>query len=284
MGVPPLDSVTSTLSDHLCRAVDRPGQVVAEAVASLCAETPAGQTALVLAPPENEELAGSIADLAAEASVDAGGDLASVDVVPCATHAGFGTIDADATVERLEVAVAAALGSGRTGLRVVAVLAQAPTDPRVWSSLLAWEHALDRWRSTRAVTLTCLVDRTVLGDSRVHEFACLHQRVVTTGVPVPFQLYHRAGRLVLEGEIDTFSAPLLRRALAHLRPGTDARLVVDARGLAFVNHRGIQAIVDGLAARHPAGVTLAGAPAVPLRLLENMGIEPAVLDVLPSPW
>jgi anti-anti-sigma regulatory factor len=101
---------------------------------------------------------------------------------------------------------------------------------------------------------------------------------------VPFQLYHRRGRLVLDGEVDTFSAPLLARALGQVPAEGDERIVIDARGLRFVNHRGVQAIIDGLARRHPAGVTLAGAGSIPLRLLDSLGIDPAVLDVLPSPW
>ena len=89
---------------------------------------------------------------------------------------------------------------------------------------------LGQWQSLRPVASACSFDRGVLGDKAVQEMACLHPRVLTTGPLVPFRLYFRGGQLVLEGEVDSFSAPLLTQALAHVEPPPGERLMIDARG------------------------------------------------------
>src|SRR5947209_2095253 len=81
----------------------------------------------------------------------------------------------------------------------------------------AWEHAVGQWQSLRPVASACSFERGVLGDKAVQELACLHPRVLTRGAAVPFRLYFRGGQLVLEGEVDSFSAALLARALTHVQ-------------------------------------------------------------------
>jgi anti-anti-sigma regulatory factor len=74
--------------------------------------------------------------------------------------------------------------------------------------------------------------------------------------------------------------PLLHRAASLVRPRPGERLVIDARGLTFVNHRGLQALVDVLA-RPAGGLTLLGTNAVPAILRESLGIGEDLVDVLP---
>jgi anti-anti-sigma regulatory factor len=276
MGLPPLDQLTTGLADHVCHVVGGPGDLARTAPAYLAAGLTLGQRAVVVAPPAELGPAQEVA-----AAAHAAGPVAVVEL-PAARRPG--PLDAAATIEAARTGLATALEAGHSGLRVVALLSTVVADPDLGPSFAAWEHALDEWRSTRPIAWSCWLDRSVLGDRTVNQLACLHPRVVTTGPPVPFRLFHRAGRLVLEGELDTFSTPLLARALEVVRPEPGRRLVVDARGLTFVNHRAVLAIVDGLARRHPAGVTLAGAPSVSPRLLESLGVEPHLLDALPSPW
>src|SRR3954447_3738268 len=106
-----------------------------------------------------------------------------------------------------------------------------------------WEHAVGQWQSLRPVASACCFDRGVLGDKAVQELACLHPRVLTTGPVVPFRLYFRGGQLVLEGEVDSFTAPLLAHAVTHVHAAPGERLMIDARGLTFLNHRGLTTLV-----------------------------------------
>jgi anti-anti-sigma regulatory factor len=276
MGLPPLNQLTTGLADHVCHVVGGPGDLARTAPAYLTAGLALGQRAVVVAPPAELGPARSVA-----AAAHAAG---SVEVVELSTARRPGPLDPVTTIEAARAGLEKTLGDGHSGLRVVALLSTVAADPDLGPSFAAWEHALDQWRSTLPIAWSCWLDRSVLGDRTVNQLACLHPRVVSTAAPVPFRLFHRAGRLVLEGELDTFSTPLLARALEVVRPEPGQRLVVDARGLTFVNHRAVLAIVDGLARRHPAGVTLAGAPSVSPRLLESLGVDPHLLDALPSPW
>jgi anti-anti-sigma regulatory factor len=278
MGLPPLDQLTTGLADHVCHVVGHRGDLARTAPAYLAAGLTLGQRAVVAAPPAELGTAHAVA-----AAAHAAGSVA-VAVVELSSARRPGPLDPATTIEAARAGLEQALDGGHSGLRVVALLSTVAADPDLGPSFAAWEHALDQWRSTRPIAWSCWLDRAVLGDRTVNQLACLHPRVVTTGAPVPFRLFHRAGRLVLEGELDTFSTPLLARALEVVRPEPGRRLVVDARGLTFVNHRAVLAIVDGLARRHPAGVTLAGAPSVSPRLLESLGVQPHLLDALPSPW
>lgn len=276
MGQLPLDRLASGLADHVCHVVDGPVDLARTAPAYLAQGLVLGQRCVVVAPPADLEPARQVA-----AAADPGGSVAVVEVTTVRRPA---PLDPGATIATVGAALEGALEGGHSGLRVVALLSTVAADPDLGPSFAAWEHALDQWQSTMPIASSCWFDRSVLGEKTVNELACLHPRVVSTGTPVPFRLFHRAGRLVLEGELDTFCTPLLARALAVVRPEPGQRLVVDARGLTFVNHRAVLAIVDGLARRHPTGVTLAGAPSVSPRLLESLGVEPHLLDALPSPW
>jgi hypothetical protein len=163
------------------------------------------------------------------------------------------------------------------------MLTQAATEPSLRQGLGSWEHVVGQWQSCRPVATACCLDRGVLGDKVVHELACLHPRVLTSGPLVPFRLFFRGGQLVLEGEVDSFSSPLLAHAVRHVRAVPGERLMIDARGLRFINHRGLAALVDSLA-RRSGGVTLLDGPAVVTGLCSSLGVCEDLLDVLPCPW
>ena len=57
--------------------------------------------------------------------------------------------------------------------------------------------------------------------------------------------------------------------------------MIDARGLTFINHRGLAALVDGLA-RRCAGVSLLGGPALVTRVRPGLGIGDDMLDACPT--
>jgi anti-anti-sigma regulatory factor len=279
MGLPLPAALTPGLSDHLCHAYDGSEALCRQAAPYLAAGRSLGQRAVVVAPAGEAALAREIATAVAS-DVGTG---PGAEVLELRQDFGRGPIDVAATLQSLDTVLGGALDQGCTGLRVVALLTQIAIDPGLRQSLAAWEHALGEWQSVRPVAWACSFDRAALGDKAVHELACLHPRVVTSGPAVPFQLYFRGGQLVLEGEIDSFSAPLLSQALAHVRAVPGERLMIDARGLTFVNHRGVVALVDGLA-RRCGGVTLLGGPPLVHRLCIGMGVSDEVLDVLPCPW
>lgn len=279
MTLPLLGALAPGLSDHLCHAYDSREELSEQACAYLAEGIGLGQRAVVLAPARELALAREIADLAA---LDASG-AAPVDVIELSRFVGNGAVDVKGALRSMDAALTSALQQGCTGVRTVAMLTHLATEPMLRPGLGAWEHALGQWQSSRPVASACCFDRAVLGDKAVQEFACLHPRVVTIGSAVPFRLYFRASQLVLDGEIDSFTAPLLAQALRHVRAVPGERLVIDARSLTFINHRGLVALVDGLA-RRCGGVTLLGAPALVTRLRPNLGVGDEVLDVLPCPW
>lgn len=277
MGLPVPAALSPCLTDHLCFAYDDASELPERARAYLATGTALGQRAVVLAPRRELGLGQKIADAAALRSA------ATVDVLEPAGIGGNRTVDAKATLRFLDAALSSALDEGFTGLRVVAMLTQLATEPFLRRGLGSWEHVVGQWQSCRPVATACCVDRTVLGDKAVQELACLHPRVITSGPLVPFRLFFRGGQLVLEGEVDSFTAPLLAHAVRHVRAVPGERLMIDARGLGFVNHRGLTALVDGLA-RRTGGVTLLGAPALVHTLRESLGVGDDLLDVLPCPW
>lgn len=277
MALPLPAALAPGLSDHLCHAYDGVSELSEQARSFLAAGMVLGQRAVVIAPERERSLAREIAEAAA---LDGAGDT-RVDVLDLERI--IGDVDVRVTLRSLDSVLTSALEQGWTGLRAVTMLTQPATEPFLRQALGGWEHALGQWQSFRPVASVCCFDRSVLGDKAVQEFACLHPRVVTTGPAAPFRLYFRAGQLVLDGEVDSFSAPLLAQALRHVRAAPGERLLIDARGLSFINHRGLAALVEGLAQRS-GGVTLLGAPALVTRLRPNLGVGEDLLDVLPCPW
>jgi hypothetical protein len=270
-----VDQATHGLVDHVCHGYDGPAELTAHAVPYLAAGLRLGQRALVVAPATDRAAARRLAAGAGAAVGDA-----SVEVVELQQVYGRGAVDVPSTLARVQAVLATAMQQGFRGLRAVVLLTEAARDPREREAFAAWEHAVGRWQSAAPVASVCAYDRAVLGEAAVHELACLHPRALSSGLPVPFRLYFRRGQLVLDGEVDSFGAQLLRRAVAHVTPVPGERLVIDARGLTFVNHRGLEALVEGLA-RPAGGLTLLGTNALPALLRDRLGIGEDVLDVLP---
>lgn len=271
----PPDAVLSGTCDHLCHTYDGPNELLRLAPEYLAAGLALGQQGVVIASRAEMPLARTVATAA--------GGTDDVEIVDVAEIYGGGRLDVPATLAAFEQVLDDATGRGKSGLRVVAMLTEVVADPVARRDFAGWEHVAGEWQSVRDIASVCSFDRRALGENAVHELACLHPRVVTTGAAVPFRLYFRAGQLTLEGEIDSFAAPLLARAISHVAVSPRERLVIDARGLAFVNHRGLATLAEGLAARSE-GVTLVGGPAVLTRLKTALGIPDQVLDVLPCPW
>jgi anti-sigma B factor antagonist len=94
----------------------------------------------------------------------------------------------------------------------------------------------------------------------------------------------RATTLALSGELDLLSSPSLRRAMDEL-PGSDAELIlVDLRGLQFMDSTGLHLLVQAQRQAHAAGRRFAlirGSDQVQ-RLFDLTGVADA-LTIVDSP-
>jgi anti-anti-sigma regulatory factor len=275
MGRPAGTTTAHGAVDHVCQVFDGPQDLLDHAVPFLAAGPPLRQHLVVMAPHRELDVARRlVADAASSSSRDA-----AAEVVPLEAVYGSGLVNINRALATFRSVLARAMDDGASGLRALCLVTDAAYDPVQRRAFAAWEHVSGVWQSSMPVAVTCAYDRRVLGDAAIAELACLHPNVVGGASP-PFQLYSRRGQLVLDGEVDTFAAPLLQRVASFVRPWPGERLVVDARGLTFVNHRGLEAIVEGLA-RPAGGLTLLGTRAVPALLRESLGIGDDLLDVLP---
>ena len=132
---------------------------------------------------------------------------------------------------------------------------------------------IDRYAHDHPLALMCVCDGTILGPDAVAEITSIH--AVTPGVSPPFRLHATTGAdFALEGEVDPFTAPLLGRVLAAVGD-TDrhGELVIDARGLEFIEHCSLLTL-ERYASRHgvPA-VVLRGASVTVVRLVELLGLQ-----------
>ncbi|HEU5110969.1 MAG TPA: STAS domain-containing protein, partial [Micromonosporaceae bacterium] len=100
-------------------------------------------------------------------------------------------------------------------------------------------------------TAMCAYDR-ALGQQAIAELACLHPRARAGATS--FHLYAVPDGVALYGELDLASRSLLPHALANvdLVP-SGGEIVVDARGIRFIDHRSLIALAEHV---RPRGATL----------------------------
>jgi anti-anti-sigma regulatory factor len=136
----------------------------------------------------------------------------------------------------------AAVLAGFTALRVV-------TDTTPWvqpdkerPGFLRADHLVDRYRLDHPFAQLCAGDSTILDDDALAEIACIHPS--SEGVSVPFHVHATLGAdLALDGELDAFMVSLLERVISSVQgKGATEELVLDVKGLAFVEHRSLLAL------------------------------------------
>jgi anti-anti-sigma regulatory factor len=256
--------MTSGLVDHACCVYDGEAQLRSTASAFLAAGVAAGQRPIRIGPGPLDDLVAAVLGPAAPPDVD----IRTVEEV----YGSGPGIDPEPTLAAFRSELAAALADGYSGLRVVAVLGSTADGPQAAQSVARWEHVAGVWQSSQPVASICAYDRRLVDHDALAAIACLHPRLDTPPELAPFQLYARDGELVLTGEIDAECAPLLARVLALVEAPERRRLVIDASGLTFIDHRALLAIVEHLRDRRPAGMTLVGAPASAGRLRALLGV------------
>jgi anti-sigma B factor antagonist len=84
----------------------------------------------------------------------------------------------------------------------------------------------------------------------------------------------REHRLVLAGELDIASAPLLEDTIASLAANGTGRIVVDLSGVTFMDSTGLRALLSGdkLCAANGQAFALSGASGPVRRLFELTGV------------
>jgi len=258
-------------ADHSCFVYDEQAQCRAVAAEFLAEGLRDGQRAAYFGWGDGAELRESFSSLygsaggtAPEAVLVASFDgLYRRDVVPAP----------DDRLEFWAQATEDSLAAGFSALRAV-------TETTPWlglvdqrSTFLRSEVLLDRYMLDHPLSVLCVCDRTRLDSDAIDDVVCVHP--IAEAMSPPFRMYAMpAGSFALNGEIDTFSAPMLERLLAevdHTAVGHDLR--VDANKLEFVNQQGLRALDCHAARAHLRAVVLRGASAAVERLIEMLDLQ-----------
>ena len=111
-----------------------------------------------------------------------------------------------------------------------------------------WEFLVDRHWDALAIGAMCAYDAQLLGPAAVSELACMHP-FVSRGSSL-FRIFTTPeATFALAGEVDRFARASFARTLERILPlCPDGPVVVDARGLEFIDHHGLHT----LACRRPA--------------------------------
>jgi hypothetical protein len=159
--------------------------------------------------------------------------------------------------------VDAALAAGYTGVRVVGEVSTIVRDPRAWEGQREWEAVADRYMAHEPLAALCCYDRRIVAHEFIHDLCSMHPAVRPCGHAVPFRVYRDGDALIVDGELDFFSADRACRALAASAREGD---VLDLSRLRFVDHNGALALLDSSA-------SLRGIPNMMRRVLDLRGLE-----------
>jgi hypothetical protein len=231
------------LHGHACWVYEDDEELVRGASEFLVAGERLGQRLIYVGPSLPEPLRGHAVDLVALEDL-------------------YGS-DPETLLAYYSAATDAALADGYTGLRVVGAVSTIVRDPRVWERHRAWEALADRYMAHRPLAGLCCYDRRVVGDELIRDMCAMHPAVRPCGHAVPFRVYHDDDAVMVDGELDFFSADLARRALAA---AADTGDVLDLQRLRFVDHNGAVALLDSSA-------SLRGIPTMMRRVLDLRGLE-----------
>lgn len=186
-------------------------------------------------------------------------------------HAGV--VDPAASVAARAAAAEKALAAGYKGWRVVVDATAVVRTPQKREAFARYEHLLDRRMSAEPISAMCSYDVGELGRQAVAEMACLHP-VTSEGI-TSFRLHaDQDVDLALAGEIDVSCLTLFATALSRVLPlsSVGGELAIDARGLDFMNHRGLLA-VDRHAAANGRRVVLRSNSAVLVNLAGALPLQ-----------
>ena len=181
-------------------------------------------------------------------------------------------IDADAQVATYTAALDAALSDGYTGLRVAAQVTDLVAEPHTRDAHVRWESVADRFISIHPISALCGYRRETVPEPLLSDLAAVHPAANTALNSVPFHLYGESGDLALAGEVDLFSAEDLDRVLElACQPGDDVSL--DLRGLAFIDHHGLEVLATHTRRLAAAGCSIHHTPPIVKRLAGLLDLQ-----------
>src|SRR3954453_17530478 len=159
-------------------------------------------------------------------------------------------------VESYRSEVAAALGRGRTGLRVAAdVTTLAQRGPVERRQLHVYERLADEMAATVALTALCLFDSS-LDEDVLRPLAVLHPDQHHGGRETLGCLCGRGPWLSLRGEVDFSIADAVLRALVDLARGAPGEVVLDLADLEFLDVAGARMLASAVRLLGEVGVEL----------------------------
>ncbi|WP_051366050.1 MEDS domain-containing protein [Hamadaea tsunoensis] len=167
-------------------------------------------------------------------------------------------------VETYARAVDEALADGFTGLRVAADVTSLVRTAEDRAAFARYERLADELMIRSMFSALCAYDRAELGAAEAAELVCVHPVARRSSVPLRLHNSETPGiAAVLAGDVDMHGYALLRTALdsADLT-GVDGTVTIDARDLAFIDHRGLIQLVEHVRARGATTVLSVGARSV----------------------
>ena len=172
----------------------------------------------------------------------------------------------------LKVLLEESLDQGYVGLRLADDVSAALSGQPEQESLLDYEQRLDRLCSTNRLSAMCFYDRRRFGSGLSH---CAQAHQCLAGHSV--RALAAPGRLTISGEMDFSNVGLVASTLEKAAPPV-GDLIVDLRGLSFIDVRGVEELVDLARRIAPVGrVKVVDPPVAMQRILEIAGWE-AELD------
>jgi anti-anti-sigma factor len=177
----------------------------------------------------------------------------------------------------LKVLLEESLDQGYVGLRladdVSATLSELPEQ----EALLDYEQRLDELCTTNGLSAMCFYDRRRFGAG-VSRWVQAHQCLADHAV----RALAAPGRLTISGEMDFSNVGLVASTLQKATPPV-GDLIVDLRGLSFIDVRGVEELIDLARRIAPVGrVKVVDPPATMRRILEvaGWGAELDIVDEL----
>lgn len=174
-------------------------------------------------------------------------------------------IEPCAQVAAYDAATEDALALGYAGLRVVADATVLVRTAAQRHAIAQYEHLVDRYMTAHPFSALCAYDARRVGPAVAAELSALHPR--GTGWRTSFR-WHGASvaDVTLVGEVDLGARELFDLVVARTMPlMARQRIVVDAEGLTFIDHRGML-LLEHHAEAVGAEIVLRTSAAIPHRL------------------
>ena len=258
------------VGEHACWAYADDDELCSVAAEFVTDGLDAGQRIVCAVDGQTDSLRGALAELEPDRLVGEGAlELLVIDEL----H-GDGPVDADAHLRTFADAVSRAEADGFSGVRVLADNTPLLLDrPDAQRKYLRWESVWQPFIAARRLIGLCCFDRRRVSDELIDDLASVHCKTHGVRRHATFRLIRGSDRLTLHGDVDWYDADRLGRLLESTTADED--VLLDLRGVAFLNHHAlfaIRAARDRLQARGRT-LQLTEVPSVTRRLAHRLDVE-----------